>query len=81
MNFNSLTFTDLQVLSEEASELVVAIYPSAKEIQHQGEISEMRALPSLELLGIRWVLKLRSGTHPSMVHRAILLNVILLILF
>ena len=41
----------------------------------------MQALPSIELLDILWVLELRSGTHPSVVHRAILFNVILLILF
>ena len=34
VNFNSLTFTSLQVLSEEASELVIPIYPSAKGIQY-----------------------------------------------
>ena len=40
----------------------------------------MQALPPLKLLGILCILELRSGTHPSMMHRAILFNVILLIL-
>ena len=75
-----LTFTDLQVLIKEASEFVIPIYPSAKGIQHQGQVSRMQVPPPLKLLGIFWILKLRSGTHPSMMHRAILFNAILLIL-
>ena len=68
VNVDSLIFTRLQVLSEEASELVIPFYQSAKGIQCRGQVSQMQALPSLELLGILWVLELRSGTHPSMVH-------------
>ena len=63
-----MVLTESQVLSEEASKLVITNNPSAKEHQHRGHVSQMQALPSLELLGILWVLELRSGTHPSMVH-------------
>lgn len=68
VNVDSSIFTESQVLSKEASELVIPICSSAKEIQLRGQVSEMEALPSLELLGILWVLELRSSTHPSMMH-------------
>ena len=60
--------TESQVLSEETSELVIPNNPSAKEHQKRDQASQMQALPSLELLGVLWILELRSGTHPSMVH-------------
>ena len=63
-----MALTESQVLNEEASELVIPNNPSAKEHQHRGHASQMQALPPLELLGILWVLELRSCTHPSMVH-------------
>lgn len=64
----SVVLTESQVLSEEASEFLIPKNPSAKEHQHRGHVYQMQALPSLELLGILWVLEPRSGTHPSMVH-------------
>ena len=60
--------TESQVLSEEASELVIPNNLSAKEHQRRDQVSQMQALPSFELLGVLWVLQLCSGTHPSMVH-------------